>query len=316
MVVTSVTASVDERGAEIVRTRTRGTLAKRIGDSKKLVAFGDSDLGQTWARAIALRANTRARTPAELLEAIALDSPEFLRAPCPSHHVELCWNTDDERFDGDDEAVSLLARDLDKLERKGVRIERVRVANVCTQRLNDAVAKGISRFELDLHTMERLILDARERMGEDVYALCGKVGGFDYYAKHFGPLGGRLHTALIEGRARSEYLVQGVGRLAFVRDADDTHMLIGLASLVGKWVRDHMMRRIVRYHRIDGTELPAASGYHDPVTTRFIRATELIRRERNVHPSCFERNSLPTSSKKTGPQVSPPRRRPASPAEV
>src|SRR6202012_3480391 len=117
---------------------------------------------------------------------------------------------------------------------------------------------------------ERLALDARSRSTGDLVATCGKVGGFDKYVPAFGPLGGRLHAVVGEGRKRSEYAFPGLGRIAFVRDADDSHMLVGMASLVGKWVRDLLMARVVRYHRRNHPEVPDASGYHDPVTARFI----------------------------------------------
>lgn len=312
MVVTSVLTEVDEAGAKIVVSRPRGAVAERIGDSKKLVAFQDSSLGEAWARAILRRAGGSARNPAELLAAMALDPEAVLQAPCPSHHVDLCWSTEGEVFASDDAAVELVTKDLEKLERKGVRIRFARVAVVCTKRLNEATDRGLSRFGVDLHTMERLTLDAQRVAGAEVYALCGKVGGFDFYGKQFGPLAGYLHTALVEGRARSEYLVPGVGRLAFVRDADDTHLVVGLASLVGKWVRDHLMRRVVRYHRTHDTEdlnLPNASGYHDPVTARFVKASALIRKNKNVHHACFERRPLgpraPTSGDARSPRKEP-----------
>ena len=174
------------------------------------------------------------------------------------------------------------------------------VGIVCTKKLNDGVARGLSRFDVDLHTMERLTLAAREETGHDVFALCGKVGGFDFYGDRFGPLAGRLYTTLYEGRARSEYAMPGVGRLAFVRDGDDTHLVIALASLVGKWARDHLMRRITRWHRAFAPDLPEASGYHDPVTTKFVKASALVRKKQKVHSACFERLALgkaaPTSS--------------------
>ena len=306
LIVTSILAEVDERGARVVTSRPRGVLGKRIGDSKKLVAFDNSALGEAWARAIALRAGVDAKTPAELLAAVAIDPEAVLQAPCPSHHVDLCWNKEGESFAASDEAVAACTKDLAILEAKGVLIRRARVAVVCTKRLNEAVDRGLSRFHVDLHTMERLTLDARDEAASEVYALCGKVGGFDFYGERFGPLAGYLPTALVEGRARSEYQVPGVGRLAFIRDADDTHLIVGLASLVGKWARDHLMRRVVRYHRDHDhslQDLPEASGYHDPVTTRFIRATELVRKHRRVQSACFERLALgsvaPTSS---GPQ--------------
>lgn len=195
-------------------------------------------------------------------------------------------------FAADEAAVAACAKDLDRLEARGLEVLRVRVAIVCVRRLNDAVDAGLSRFDVDLHTMERLTLAAREDAGADVYALCGKVGGFDFYGDRFGPLGGRLHTVLCEGRARSEYQLPGVGRLAFVRDADDTHLIIGLASLVGKWARDHLMRRVVRWHRSHVPDVPEASGYHDPVSSRFIAATSLVRKQLRVDSRCFERSSI------------------------
>jgi hypothetical protein len=69
---------------------------------------------------------------------------------------------------------------------------------------------------------------------------------------------------------------------------------VGMASLVGKWVRDLLMDRVVRYHRLHNENLPAASGYHDPVTTRFIEATALSRKARELPDNCFERRALPS----------------------
>ena len=119
LIVTSILAEVDDAGAKIVASRPRGAIAKRIGDSKKLVAFDDSALGEAWARAIARRAGIDARTPAELLAAVAIDAEAVLQAPCPSHHVDLCWNTEGERFASDDASVDLLTKDLESLEAKG-----------------------------------------------------------------------------------------------------------------------------------------------------------------------------------------------------
>jgi ribonuclease HII len=300
LIVTSVLARAhpDRGGGKIATSKPRGTLAKRIGDSKKLVAFDDSALGEAWARAIVARTQRATKlsapplTPTDLLSTVGLDSDATLRSPCPSHHVDLCWGSEGEIFAAPDEMVAGCAKDLDRLEARGLEVVRVRVAIVCTRKLNDAVDAGLSRFDVDLHTMERLTLAAREDAGEDVYALCGKVGGFDFYSDRFGPLGGRLHTILCEGRARSDYQLPGVGRLAFLRDADDTHLIVGLASLVGKWARDHLMRRVVRWHRTHVPDVPEASGYHDPVSSRFIDATALVRKKLRVDSKCFERTSI------------------------
>jgi ribonuclease HII len=309
LVVTSIVARVDERGAELATKKPKGGLAKRIGDSKKLVAFEDSALGEAWARAILARMEGTAATPRELLVRIGLDHEDTLRAPCPSHHTDLCWSDEGETFVSTDETIAGCTKDLAKLDARGFHVVSVRVAIVCTRRLNEAVTRGLSRFDVDLHTMERLTLAARDEVGTDVYALCGKVGGFDFYADRFGPLAGRLYTTLIEGRACSAYQLPGVGRLAFVRDADENHLIVGLASLVGKWVRDHLMRRVVRWHRTrTSDELPDASGYHDPTTTQFVNATALLRKKHSLDADCFERAALgrvEATSSKTPASPSP-----------
>lgn len=318
LVVTSILARVRSGseggraidGGKLATTKPKGGIAKRIGDSKKLVAFDDSALGEAWARAIAARSGHVCNTPDELVASLAVDARDILQAPCPSHHVDLCWGTAGERFVSDDAMVAACKKDIDHLAARGLDVMRARVAILCTRTLNAAVDRGLSRFDVDLHAMERLTLAARDDVAGEVYALCGKVGGFDFYPARFGPLGGFLHTTLCEGRARSDYHVPGVGRLAFLRDADESHLIVGLASLVGKWMRDHLMRRVIHYHRAHIPDLPDASGYHDPVTTKFILASELVRKKQRVEASCFERTSLgkrEEGSTSSGPRSKAPR---------
>jgi ribonuclease HII len=305
LVVTAVVARSLDGGHRRAEQRPRGALRARLGDSKKLVSHGDTALGEAWARAIALRmarrrtASTGAgdgteppKTPEDLVQMLSLDPPAILRRPCPEAHAGQCWSTGGEALSADPELVRTLEKDLAKLESQGVDVLRVACVITCARKLNEGVARRLSRFDVDLHCMERLALDVREREGCDVVAICGKVGGYDRYAKAFGPLGGRLHTVVSEGRARSEYALPGLGRIAFVRDADDTHLLVSMASLVGKWVRDLLMARIVRYHRAVDPELPDASGYHDPVTTHFIERTRLVRGSRALPDDCFTRRAL------------------------
>lgn len=290
LVVTGVLARTEGEGAHAAQSRPRGKLAERLGDSKKLVAFQDDSLGEAWARAVGGRMLGRpARTPSELFYALCMDPPEELQRPCPSHHRDMCFREDAEHFEAPEACVAEIGRDLDKLQRKGIQILAARTVAVCTRSLNDAAARGLSRFDVDLHAMERLVLWGRGHADDAVHATCGKVGGIDAYPARFGPLGGHLHTALVEGRARSEYRFPGVGQIAFVRDADDAHLLVCMASMIGKWVREMLMRRIVRYHQSEHPELPDASGYHDPVTTRFIAASAPVRKRLNVLDACFER---------------------------
>jgi len=303
-------------GHQRAEQRARGALRTRLADSKKLVSHGDTALGEAWARAIAHRMARRAElagragapggtaglapspglptTPEHLVRALSLDSPAALRSPCPEAHEAQCWNTEGEELVAEAKLVQTIEKDLAKLESQGVDVIHAACIITCAQRLNEGVARSLSRFDVDLHCMERLVLHVREREGSDVVAICGKVGGFDHYPPAFGPLSGRLHTVISEGRARSEYALAGLGRIAFVRDADDSHLLVSMASLIGKWVRDLLMARIVRHHRAALPDLPDASGYHDPVTTDFIERTRLVRRSRALPDDCFTRRALGT----------------------
>ncbi len=293
LVVTSVVARVTDGGHKRVVSRPRGALRSRLGDSKRLVAYGDSSLGEAWARAIVRRSGqTEPSAPEELVRILSLDGAEALRAPCPGDHAGQCWSADRESFAADPELVLQVGRDLARLDGGGIRVLHAACVVTCARRLNEGIARGLTRFHLDLHAMERLALEARARAGVDVAATCGKVGGFARYPPAFGPMSGRLHAVAEEGRARSEYVVPGLGSIAFVRDADDKHLLVSMASLIGKWVRDLLMARIVRYHRADDPDLPNASGYHDPVTTRFVEATRLTRQKSALPDECFERRSF------------------------
>jgi ribonuclease HII len=290
LIVTAVSARATAEAAPLLSKRPRGGLAARLGDSKRLVSFDDSALGEAWARALV----PGPKTPEELVRALSLDEDATLRAPCPSHHERQCWGVEGEAFTAGPEAVLAIARDLARLAERGVQVTRVRVAIVCAKRLNEAVARGKSRFDADLHAMERLVMDAAAApdAAGNVLATCGKVGGFDRYGEAFARF--MLHVPLVEGRARSEYRVPGVGTVAFVRDAEERHPLVAMASLVGKWVRDLLMRRIIRFHQATAPDAPDASGYHDPVTTRFIKATALARRASRVDDDCFVRKALPS----------------------
>ncbi len=292
LIVTAVSARTTGAGHVRSERKPRGAMRARLDDSKKLVGHGDTALGEAWARAIARRSGVvGADSPEALVRALSLDRPEVLRAPCPEAHADQCWNAAGEVFTADEKLVSTVGRDLDKLAAQGIEVLGATCVVTCTRRLNDGVRAGLTRFHADLHAMERLALHRRGREGTDVVAICGKVGGFDRYPAAFGPLNGWLHAVTTEGRARSEYAIPGLGRLAFVRDADESCLLVSMASLVGKWVRDLLMARVVKYHRAVDPELPEASGYYDPVTTRFIKATRLARKRSALPDECFERRS-------------------------
>ena len=92
----------------------------------------------------------------------------------------------------------------------------------------------------------------------------------------------------VEGRPASRYRLAGLGTVAFVRDADGSDLLVALASLVGKYVREVLMNKISAHYRRDDPSLPRPSGYRDPVTERFIVGTQ-PRRLEIVPDRCFLR---------------------------
>jgi ribonuclease HII len=288
LVVTAVGARVTALGRTVAERKPTGALAKRLGDSKVMVSHGDVALGEAWARALARRCGLPAQDPETLLHSLFLEQRAELRSLCPSHVESQCWDHTGEAFEADEKLVRVIEGDLAKLAARGIELTMV-VSNVtCTKRLNEARQKGRSRFDVDLHDMERMVLWGRERAESEVHAVCGKVGGYARYSDAFGPLAGRLHAIVTEGQKRSAYSFPGLGTIAFVRDADATNLLVAMASMIGKWVREVMMSRIVRFYDQEGEPL-VASGYHDPVTDRFVQATALVRAKRAIPSTCFER---------------------------
>jgi hypothetical protein len=201
-----------------------------------------------------------------------------------------CWSVAEDGFIAPPELIERLRGHLDFWAARGVVVEEVRTAIRCTERLNHDRANGKNRFLTDLHAMEDLILAFRAKAGRSVLAVCGKVGGMDDYSRFFGPLSGHLHTELARGKALSAYHFPLVGEVRFLRDADGKDALVMLASLVGKYVRELFMARINQFYEHSlGPEPVPVSGDHDPLTTRFVRATELVRRTARVPDGCFER---------------------------
>jgi ribonuclease HII len=299
LVVTGVLVKVDHDAARAaVQKKAPKKLRERLGDSKQLVTHEDDLLGEAWARTLAKRlgrasADVLDNNLDDLVDSLLLDPRDSFLTRCPSHHDDHCWARQDHHPEAPDDLVRAIDDDLDALAELGITIVDTRAAIICNRMLNDAASRGISRFTSDLHAMERLILRFRDTAGERINATCGKVGGFGFYDQEFGPLAGHLRTALAETRKISAYEFPGVARVSFVMDADEDNLLVSMASLVGKWMRDTLMRKIVAYYKHHDERFPDPSGYHDPVTRRFIDATSLVRKHRRIEDKCFLRERLP-----------------------
>lgn len=284
LVVTAVLARVSTNGQRALTRRLPRGIAKDLDDSKRLVAHNNIALGEAWARALVA---PKAESPHEVLERLLLEDAAQLQRPCPKHVAPQCWATTGEAFEAPSELQARVKQHVIALRARGIELCGVRSSVTCTRLLNDAKADGTSRFSVDLHAMERLVLALREEAGAEVHAVCGKVGGIGEYSRYFGPLSHRLHAVVREERPHSAYRFPGLGELHFVQDADSKDPLVMLASLVGKWVREVLMARIVRFHAA-GDDVHA-SGYNDPVSKRFVQSTRLSRQTRRVPDTCFVR---------------------------
>lgn len=285
LVVTGVLADVSDDALRFFRRALPRRLRADLDDSKALVAHGDASLGEAWARALV----PEARAPDELLASLALEGVAGWQALCPAEARAQCWDASNEAFQADGSVVTRVRGHLAWLAERGLVVRTARTSLVCTRALNDARRSGRSRFEQDLHAMERLCLGLRDVAGTPIHAVCGKVGGMADYARFFGPLAGHLHVELQRSRAASGYRFPRLGEIHFVKDADARDPLVMLASLIGKWLRELCMARVTRFHSTGATEPLSASGYHDPVTAGFVAATSLARRSRAFPDACFER---------------------------
>jgi len=263
-----------------------------VGDSKATSAFGKMARAEGLTLALVEQLVGRAPTSADLLLGdLGLDGPLTLRAQCPTgESVTQCWGAPLRlpAFGGSVEEGRTIVRGL---ARSRVRVRRVRTAVACAGHLNRALDDGTNKLRVDLGLFERLILDARASSTEDLRAICGMVGGLRRYAESFTHLGARGVETVGEEKGASVYRVPSVGTVSFEVKADARHLPVALASMVGKYVREIAMARINRFYgeRIEG--LPKASGYHDPVTRRFVEETAPLRKRLAIAPDCFERRA-------------------------
>jgi ribonuclease HII len=286
LIVTGVMAEVTPLGERWLAKRLPVGMAKDLADSKKLVRYGDATRGEAWARALL----PDAATPSDLLRSLSLETESELRRPCPSQAAPQCWGHVAGDFSAPEKLLTRVGKHLARMQERGVQVISVRSSLLCVNRLNTEKAAGQNRFTSDLHAMERLILAFRSRAPRDLEVTCGKVGGMSDYPSFFGPLAGRLHTVLQQDRMHSAYRFPGVGDLHFVQDADSADPLVMLASMVGKFVRELCMSQISHFYTAQLDDVRGASGYHDSVTSQFIKATANLRKQQRIPTACFERD--------------------------
>lgn len=229
----------------------------------------------------------------QVFGALHLGGAGDLRAPCPdAATAALCFGQELAlpAYGGRrDEGRARVER---ALASAGARLVRVRTVVACVGVLNAARNAGTNKLVMDLAAMERLALDARSRTDEDpVLAVCGMVGGMrdvPRFVRHFDATG--MVTVEASRTVRSYRTREGVD-LRFEVDADASHLPVALASIVGKYLRELAMRRIVSGLRAHDASLPEVSGYHDNITARFVAGSAALRKRLRIVDACFERDA-------------------------
>ncbi len=286
LIATALTVEV--RGQyDIGRLRRRG-LALGLTDSKQVSSFGNMGFAESVALALVERGEGVQMSDADtLLGGLCLDPVAHLRSPCPDEATaQQCWSKAIALpvFGGDVAAGHAV---IDRLEGRGaVKIRRLKSAVACPGVLNRELDQGRNKLTVDLALFETLLLDARRALGEPLEAVCGMVGGIRDYLAYFSHFAD-VQQESVTRRCRT-YRVPDVGSVRFEVDADRRHLPVGLASMVGKYLRELWMHRMHRFYA-QYAELRPASGYHDPVTSRFILETLPLRTEFGVASECFER---------------------------
>ncbi len=287
LVSTAVTLEV--RAYEPRKLRAIG-LRSGITDSKKSGGFGRMALCESVALALVESLSGKPCTDVDaLLEAVGELGVAPLQAPCPPSTRAQCWSHPLAlpAYGGSAKEGHRLLRALQK---RGVAVVRARTTVSCSGVLNAQHARGVNKLVVNLSAFERLVIDARGSVTDaDLLAICGMIGGirkYEAYFRHF--LLARAHEP---ARGVCAYDVPGVGEVRFEIDADDGHLPVALASMLGKYVREITMDRQSRYYRALDTALPAASGYHDPVTKRFVAESAQLRVSLGIVDDCFARRA-------------------------
>jgi ribonuclease HII len=263
-----------------------------IDDSKNTAGFGQMKVAEGLTLALIEALCAQACDDVDsLFAALLLDPRAALLSPCPEAARPQCWSSAVALpcFGGD---VQEGREMLGALLGRGVRVVRARSAVACTGVLNARLDRGQSRVEVDLELMERLVLDARQSGQEELLAICGMVGGIRNYIAKMRHL--QLHGSVTPRKAARGTLafdVATLGQVAFEIDADANHMPVALASMVGKYVRELWMARQNRFYQGHDASLEDVSGYHDPVTQRFVVSSRALRVRLGVHDDCFMRRA-------------------------
>jgi ribonuclease HII len=273
-----------------------------LTDSKETGGFGRMSFIESVALALLGRAEHPRRMEAsaqrglpcsadDLLDRLSPESRVELRACCPDDQTAAqCWAVDLPlpAFGGDPALGATLLRKL--VGRSKLRVVDVQSRLACAGMLNAKHAAGHNKLTVDLELFQELIRTVRQLHGGSLLVICGMVGGIRDYSSRLHRLHRDRVGTLRGRRGQRRYAVDGLGEIRFEVNADARHLPVALASIVGKYLREICMLRIGEFYRRDVPGLQLASGYHDPITSRFIEETQPSRHHLGIVSDCFQRH--------------------------
>ncbi len=301
LVATSVVLEAPEYRRAALRNRGLGL---GLTDSKEAGGFGRMSFLESvalallgWADAPHPRFEPSAlqglpTSADDLLDRLSPASRVELRARCPNDQTAAqCWAVDLAlpAFGGDPALGATLLQKL--VGRSKLRVLDVQSRVACAGMLNARQAAGQNKLAVDLELFEDLITAARRLHEDSLLVICGMVGGIRDYSSRLRRFEHDRVNGLPARRGQRRYSVDGLGEIRFEVNADARHLPVALASIVGKYLREICMLRIGEFYRRDVPGLPLASGYHDPVTSRFIEQTQPSRRQLGIASDCFQRHA-------------------------
>ncbi len=268
-----------------------------IADSKKVLGHRNMAAGEETILALLSTLKIEALTRRDLFDQLLLAPPNiesdaqapwscglsdaFARRACRPDDTDIPrWGA----MPDEDRVLELRSR----LRAADCRLGGASVISLCPGRFNDALERGANKASINWSLFSQQLQHIRSWLGTEGFAACGKLGGRHRYGGLLMDLG--LSVPLEEGRARSAYDVDGFGRVEFLRSAEDAHPPVAMASMLAKLVREHVLDQWHQMFRVEVGDLTTCSGYHDPVTRRYVERTVEARRRLGIPDRCFLRN--------------------------
>lgn len=204
-------------------------------------------------------------------------------------------------YEGEPAALPLEAdaRELDECverlveagERAGARLVSLRSSVLTAREFNARVGSGRNKADVLAETVSELLASAgRAGSSGGVSATVDRLGGRRYYAEVVrSAFQGRAIVEASSGPEESVYLVgEGEARVAFSCRAESRCMAVALASMVSKYARELLMRRLNSYFAARLSGLRPTAGYPADAA-RFLAETARLREREGIPDSILVR---------------------------